>query len=169
MTVNRFEEYKLFVEDAARFTDRRQTANSLHIAANSAVLAAAAFLVKDAGLPPLWRVITVGLVLAAGVVVCLQWIGLINKYQKLVKLRIDQLRAMEETKEMAGCWQMYHKEDGLYPRDAKGELIPGKGLDMSKLEHQLPRIFIGVYGIFLAVCLVALIFAPSLMGLSPTS
>jgi hypothetical protein len=89
MSVNRFEEYKLFVEDTARFTDRRQTANNIYVAANSAVLAAAALLVKDAGLLPFWRTLTLVLVLAAGIVICVQWAGLIG--DKLREKRICQM------------------------------------------------------------------------------
>jgi hypothetical protein len=81
---------------------------------------------------------------------------------------MNQLWEMEETPEMAGCWQMYHKEDKLYPRDAKVVLIPGVGLDMSKLERRLPLVFIGAYVIFLVGCLAGLTVAPGWLGPSPT-
>jgi hypothetical protein len=42
-----FEEYKLFVEDTARFTERRQTVNNTYVAVNSIILSAIALLVKD--------------------------------------------------------------------------------------------------------------------------
>jgi hypothetical protein len=164
MSVNRFEEYKLFVEDTARFTDRRLTVNNIYVAVNSAVLAAVAFLGKDAGFLPSWRTGTLALVLVAGIVICLQWIQLIGKYKGLVKLRMDQLHKMEVSPEMAGCWQMYHKEDDLYPRDEKGNLSPGKSHNISDLERWLPAVFIIVYAIFLLGCLAGLTFAPGWLG-----
>ena len=48
--VNKFEEYKLFVEDTARFTDRRQMVTNIYVAVNTILLSAVALLVKDAGL-----------------------------------------------------------------------------------------------------------------------
>jgi len=38
--MDKFEEYKLFVEDTARFTDRRQTVNNIYVAVNSIILGA---------------------------------------------------------------------------------------------------------------------------------
>jgi hypothetical protein len=46
--VDAFEEYKLFVEDTARFTDRRQTVTNICVTINSVLLSAVALLVKDA-------------------------------------------------------------------------------------------------------------------------
>ena len=38
--MDKFEEYKLFVEDTARFTDRRQTVSNIYVAVNSIILSA---------------------------------------------------------------------------------------------------------------------------------
>lgn len=47
--VDKFEEYKLFIEDTARFSERRQNVGSTYIAVNSIILSAIAFPVKDSG------------------------------------------------------------------------------------------------------------------------
>lgn len=128
--MDKFEEYKLFVEDTGRFTERRQTVTNIYVAVNSIILSAIALLVKDAGLAPFWRSFVVILVLMAGIIICLQWDRLILKYKRLVGFRIDQLRAMEDHQDMAGCHRMYHAEDLLYPRDTHGNPIPGQGLNI---------------------------------------
>ena len=46
--VDTFEEYKLFVDDTARLSDRRQTVTNTYIAVNSLLLGAISFLIRDA-------------------------------------------------------------------------------------------------------------------------
>jgi hypothetical protein len=118
---NKFEEYKLFVEDTARLSERRQAISNTYVAINSLLLAAIGLLIKDLGVRGLWT-LPLPLVIA-GIAVSLWWRQLIHKYKALVGLRIDTLRAMED--EMPGSVKMYHIEDKLYPRDAEGRLIPG--------------------------------------------
>ena len=146
--MDKFDEYKLFVEDTARFSERRQTVTSIYVAVNSIILTGVAFLVKDAGFVPLWRAFVVMLVLTAGIFICLQWARLINQYKQLVGMRIDELRKMEVHPDMVGCHKMYHAEDILYPRDSEGRAIKGKGLNISDREKWLPRVFIIVYSFF---------------------
>ena len=55
---------------------------------------------------------------------------------------------MEESPELDGCHQMYHVEDELYPRDERGEMIKGRGLNISDLERRLPWVFIVLYVVF---------------------
>jgi len=146
--VNKFEEYKLFVEDTARFTDRRQTVTNIYVAVNTVLLSAVALLVKDAGLENWAVALATVAILVAGTAVCLFWRQLIHKYKALVGLRIRELRWMEELPELAGCHQMYHVEDELYPRDEKGEMIKGQGSSFSDLERRLPEVYIILYVVF---------------------
>jgi hypothetical protein len=62
---------------------------------------------------------------------------------------------LEELGELAGCHQMYHVEDELYPRDENGELIEGRGLNVSDLECRLPEVFILLYVVFAAGIVIA--------------
>ena len=118
---DKFEEYKLFVEDTARFSERRQKVGSTYVAVNSIILSAIAFLVKDSGFTGRWQLLVVLPLLVAGMSICLSWRQLILNYKKLVNLRIDRLRAMEELPEMEGSSKIYHAEDELYPRSGQGE------------------------------------------------
>jgi hypothetical protein len=161
--VDKFEEYKLFVEDTARFSERRQTVNNIYVAVNSIILSAIAFLVKDAGFVPVWRAFVVMSVLAAGIVICMQWYKQILKYKRLVGFRIKHLKAIEDTAEMATSYKMYHQEDELYPVDDAGHVISGKGLNFSDRELWLPRVFIIVYSVFLIGFVAMLLFARYLM------
>ncbi len=155
--ISKFEEYKLFVEDTARFSERRQKVGSTYVAVNSIILSAIAFLVKDSGFTGQWQLSVVLPLLVAGITICLSWRQLILNYKKLVNLRIDRLRAMEELPEMNGSSQMYHAEDVLYPRSGQGERKRRKGLNFSDLERQLPWVFLALYTIFL-IGVVVLIF-----------
>jgi len=147
--LNNFEEYKLFVEDTVRFTERRQTVNNTYVAVNSIILSAIALLVKDVSASSSWRALIVIPVLVAGIVICLQWTRLILKYKRLVGFRIEELRAIEDLDVMTGSWKMYHAEDKLYPRDEQDRPIPGEGLNFSDRERWLPRVFMGLYALFL--------------------
>src|SRR5215218_3029236 len=127
--ISKFEEYKLFIEDTARFSERRQKVGSTYVAVNSVILSAIAFLVKDSGLTGRWQLLVVLPLLVAGITICLSRRQLILNYKKLVNLRIDRLRAMETLPEMNGSSQMYHAEDALYPRNDQDERKRRKGLN----------------------------------------
>ncbi len=155
--MDKFEEYKLFIEDTARFSDRRQTVNNIYVAVNSIILSAMAFLIKDAGLDHLWRTIVIISVMIAGIVICLQWDRLILRYKRLIGFRFNELRNMEDSPGMVDSHKMYHHEDKLYPRDSHENIIPGEGLNISDRERWLPRIFICVYTIFIISCIILLV------------
>ncbi len=145
MSFNKFEEYKLFVEDTARFSERRQSVNNSYVTINSIILTALAFLVKDAGFNRPWQAFAVIPVSLAGAVICWRWVMIINNYKKLVDFRIDQLRIVESDPGMAGCHRMYHAEDALYPRDAGGKTLTRKALSFSEKEKFLPYVFAAIY------------------------
>jgi hypothetical protein len=154
--VDKFEEYKFFIEDTARLTERRQTVTNIYVAVNTVLLSAVALLVKDAGLQRWIVAAATIMLLAAGIAICLFWHQLILRYKKLVGLRLTELRKMEDLPEMAGCQRMYHVEDKLYPRDAQGNMLKTKGrMDFSDLERQLPNVFIALYAVFLIGIVIA--------------
>jgi hypothetical protein len=144
----KFEEYKLFVDDTARFTERRQTITNIYIGVNSVLLGGIGLLVKDAGLQSWVVTPSVLALLAAGIVICVFWGQLIRKYKALVGFRIDQLRKMELIAEMQWSHRMYHAEDELYPRDENDQPVPGVKLNFSDLEARLPIVFIIIYAVF---------------------
>ena len=109
----KFEEYKMFIEDTARFTERRQDASNLYVTINSLILTAIVFVVKDLGANPLSRLLLLLPVITAGIFVSLWWRQLIIKYKELVGFRINMLRKMEEKEDLKETEKMYHAEDEL--------------------------------------------------------
>ncbi len=107
----KFEEYKLFVDDTARLSDRSQTVSSIYVAVNSILLAAIGLLIKELGAQVLWTLLLPLPLITAGIAISLWWSQLIRKYKKLVGLRIDSLRDMED--KMPDSVKMYHAEDKL--------------------------------------------------------
>ena len=71
--ISKFEEYKLFAEDTARFSERRQKVGSTYVAVNSIILSAIALLMKDSGLTGRWQLLVVLPLLVAGITICLSW------------------------------------------------------------------------------------------------
>lgn len=156
---NKFEEYKLFIEDTARFSERRQTISSTFVAVNTLLLTAIAFLVKDSGAQYYGALVTalpIPLVIA-GILVCIWWRQLIFKYKTLVGFRMKQLMAMENLSDMQGCHRMYILEgEELYKRDAQGRKVPSGRLNFSELESRLPALFITLYVLFGLLLVLAL-------------
>lgn len=154
--VETFEEYKLFVEDTARLSDRRQTVTNTYIAVNSLLLGAVSFLIRDAGGGKWWGLLLALPLLAGGIIVCCFWQQFIVKYKTLVGLRIDTLREMEDRPGMEGSVRMYHVEDQIYPRDEQGKMVPGKGLNFSDLEKRLPALFLILYVVYVVAVFLVL-------------
>ena len=147
--LDKFEEYKLFVESTDRFSERRQQIGNTYLTVNSIIIGAIAFLVKDAGFGTTLRSIVIIMTLIVGIIVCDVWKQIIFKYKKLVGLRIDELREIENHIDMKNCHKMYHAEDKLYPRDENNNPIKGEALNISDKEAWLPNIFIISYLLFL--------------------
>ena len=154
MDNNKFDEYKTFIEDTARFTERRQSVSNLYVTVNSILLTALMFAVKDLGTDEMWKMSFPALIVVAGGFVSYVWHQLIRKYKALVGFRINKLRDIENHPDLAWTEQMYHEEDALYPRDAENKILKGEGLNFSDWEARLPFVFIALYilaGIFVVV------------------
>jgi hypothetical protein len=143
MTNTTFDEYRLFVEDTARLSERRQTVTNTYITINSAIAGLITFLVRDSGFVNWWLAISMLPLIGFGILICSYWQQSIIKYRTLVGLRLDVLREMEM--KLPDSVQMYHREDELYPRDSQNKPISGLGLNFSDLERRLPQLFILLY------------------------
>jgi len=155
--VDKFGEYKLFVQDTAKLSDRRQTVTNIYITVNSLLLGMISFLIKDAAGVKWWGLALATPLMTGGMLVCLFWKQFLKKYKVLIGLRIDTLRKMENLPEMEGSVRMYHVEDELYPRDEEGKTIAGEGLNFSNLEKRLPTVFIILYTFYATITLVVLL------------
>ena len=153
----KFDEYKMFIDDTARFTERRQNASNLYVTVNSLLLTAIAFIVKDAIFEEAWTFLLTIPIVVAGIFVSFWWKQLLHRYRLLGRLRFRVLREMENSPDLAGIEKMYHREDELYPRNPDGTVMQGEGLNFSDLESKLPVMFITLYSIALIGVLLALI------------
>ena len=158
MAFDKFDEYKAFIEDTARFTERRQNTSNLYVTINSLVLTAIVFVVKDLEADSLSILFMLLPVITAGIFVLLWWRQLIIKYKELVRFRINRLRDMEDSPNLEGIERMYHKEDELYPRDEQGNMVKGIKLNFSDLEARLPTLFIVLYSFSGVVVMVNLVY-----------
>ena len=149
----KFDEYKTFIEDTARFTERRQNASNLYVTVNSLLLTAMVFAVKDTNANDVWVLWLSLPVVIAGVFVSFWWHQLIFKYKELVRLRIRALRKMENSDQLTGIEKMYHLEDELYPINVDGSIRKGEGLNFSDLEAKLPILF-GVLYAFAGIIII---------------
>lgn len=152
--MDKFEEYKLFVDSTDRMSDRRQQISNTYLTVNSIIIGAIAFLVKDSGLGGNLRSVVITVALIVGIIVCDVWKQLIFKYKKLIGFRIDELREIEKHDEMANCHKMYHAEDKLFPRDENNVPIKGKALNISDKEAWLPNVLIASYIVFLIAVII---------------
>lgn len=144
--IDEFEEYKFFVDDTSRFSERRQTISNIYMAVNSLLLAAIGLLIKDLTIQSSWNWILSIPLIIAGIAVSKWWSQLIIGYKKLIAFRIKVLRNMED--KMPNSVKMYHQEDALYPLDENGDPIPGEGLNLSDIEGKLPNLFVALYCFF---------------------
>jgi hypothetical protein len=136
---DKFDEYKFLVEDTARFTDRRQNASTLYTSVNSILIAAVSFIVKDLNLLDIFTAFASMVVIVAGLAVCFSWISYVTNYKKLISLRFDVLKEMENHPDMGKSEKIYQREEKeLYKADQN------KGL-FTQIELNLPKIFIALY------------------------
>jgi len=161
----KFEEYKLFVEDTARFSERRQTVTNAYITVNGAIVGLITFFVKDARLTDWWLVIAMLPLIAAGIIVCVFWYRLLDTYRRLIDFRFEQLEDMERSESLKDCHGMYNMEAEQFYRKAP----PERKIGFSHIELWLPRLFVVLYvlmGIGLAVAtwlvLAGIVPAPTL-------
>jgi hypothetical protein len=149
----KFDEYKMFIDDTARFTDRRQGISNTYLTVNSIFLSVIVLLMKDAGLQQSLIPFAVLLMVFAGLVICLSWYQQIERYRKLLSLRFNALEEMET--KIVGIHKMYHVErEKLYP---KQENVKGKKRrsNFSNMEKFLPYVFSGIYVLFGVTLLLA--------------
>ena len=155
---NKFEEYKLFIDDTARLSDRRQLISNIYLTVNSLLLAAIGIIVKDLGIKGSWLLLLPLPLIISGIAVCIFWRQLILRYKKLIKIRMEALYDMEDAAEMEGSSMIYHEESRIYERDAQGQVRERKVKAFSDLELRLPVLFIVLYTLFGIGLIAALIY-----------
>ena len=138
-----FEEYKLFIEDTARLSERRQTAANTYVTVNGAIIGFITYLVASADLNSWWFSLAVAPIVVAAFMVCVFWRQSIQKYKALINLRFKVLREIEE--KIEGSSKVIHREDELYPQNLGSNKRNIKSLNISDLESRLPTLFSALY------------------------
>jgi hypothetical protein len=139
-----FEEYRLFIEDTARFSDRRQAFSNVMVAVNSFLVGAIYVVLKDLSPHALHRLVAMVPLLGAGLAASCVWSKLFNEYQEIIRLRTDFLKQIE-------CKAGKDARDGMYHMlETKFYRKGGRERGFTRLEKRLPRIFMGVYSAFMA-------------------
>ncbi len=133
---SKFEEYKLFVEDTARFSDRRQSVSNFMVAVNGLLVGAVALIITNSDRRALYLFPVAVLLLGAGIAVCCAWLKLIRRYKEMIDFRCKQLEAIES--QIADSDRMYGKIRKKFG-----------GTNFSDLEQRLPWIFIVLYSLLL--------------------
>jgi hypothetical protein len=136
------EEYRLFLDQIHRLTDRRQTVTTAYLTVNAAIVGALAFLFKE-GYMPGWPQQASALALfAAGLVACDLWRRLILQYSTLLDWWYEQLRALEER--VSECSGLIGKEYAELYGGGQG----GSRVGLTRYQIGLTWLFTAIYGIF---------------------
>jgi hypothetical protein len=135
-----FDEYRLFVEDTARFSDRRQAFSNVMVAMNGLLVAGIYVLVKDLGPRTLPRLMGMVPLLGAGLAASCVWWKVLNRYDDIIGARNHFLRKIE-------CKAGKDEGDGMHLMLGKLHPPEGPRRGFTALEKGLPSIFIGVYSL----------------------
>lgn len=134
--MNKSDEYKLFIEDTARFSDRRQAASRFLIAANGFLVAGIAALITNIDRDTWWLLLLlISLLSSTGLAVSVIWLKLIRGYAKMIKFRVEQLQQIES--QIADSHRMYYKIRKMRT-DSHLPIF-------SEVEQWLPCTFIALY------------------------
>ena len=143
----RWDVYPLFVQETARISDRRQTANSLYLSINSLLVGAIALLAPQSFVQTSVSLLVVQVfVAAAGYLMSRQWLRLLEKYRTLLNFRYEKLREIEGMNGFPGVLKMYQDES----KQGSDKTFFG----FAQVEAYIPRLFSVVY-VFGALLLIA--------------
>lgn len=147
-----FDEYKLFVEQTQKLSERRQKANEIYLAINTGIFTILAFFVRDSGFSS-WRLFLFSLpLLLVGVLICFVWHRIIRQFRALIGWRYEQLRMMED--QIPGSFLFITKEwdAGYAPRGGR------ERFGFARLEIWTPQLVLLLYFIYIIGSLVVATF-----------
>lgn len=138
--MDKFEEFRLAVEGAAKLSDRRRNMNNVYLIANLTLCIALALLTTLIHLNPRWGIVGILELAAVGIVLCLVWNRLIGKYSLTIGNRVALVRALE--KEIPGLIQLSDLDQATF------EEKPGGFIRIKDHERALSWFFMVIYLIF---------------------
>jgi hypothetical protein len=137
-----FEQYKLYVEMMDKVSERRSTANSFYLTANSLLVTAlAGILAVERDIDrPIWLIVPA----IAGVLLALNWYRIIQSYRNLNSHKFKIIHLLESRLPA----RLYDAEWVVAEQGKTDSYIP-----LSHIESWIPLIFMGLYVIVAAIAL----------------
>jgi len=140
--MDKFNEYQFLYGRAEKLSERRQTTSQIYLTINTALFGAVAFMIKDSGMQG-WKLAWGILPLFAfGILICIVWLNIILKLEKLLAWQYGKLREME---------QQFPPDKQIFTEENRAFFAAGKGrkkFSFSLLEAWLPGILMSVYGVY---------------------
>lgn len=135
--------------------DRRQSTTTFYLSVNAGILAVIGLLVKDAQMQAPWLVVSIVLLLIAGLIACWIWRSLLYQYEILLDWWYARLRELEESlPEPARLVTREYQE--LYL--SASTRSPMRRLGMTRRELALNAVFMALYGLFAVGLLLTSLF-----------
>jgi len=94
-TTPRLAYYLALIEDTTKLTDRRQTTNDLYVGLNVVFFTGLGALIYASRLDTWWVTGLYAAISALALALNLTWIRLINRYRRLIRLRIEYMQQLE--------------------------------------------------------------------------
>ena len=154
---DKYDEYKFFVGNTQHLDDRRQGATQMFLSVNTAIFALVGFLIQDAGVQGQSLTVLVAPLFVLGVLACVLWVSMINRFKRLIGWRYEQLMTMERA--IPQSYQMYLKEwETTFAADASRKIFGFSLLDW------LPRAILALWAVYGAAFLLARTLVPEAIG-----
>lgn len=146
--------FKTTFTHTEKLLDRRQTTTSFYFSVNTAILAVIGLLIKDADLTGWWRIVSLLLLLIAGLIACWIWRSLLRQYEILLDWWYARLRELEE--DLPDSAKLVTREYQELYLEAKDKPIAQK-IGMTNREIILNWVFTSLYFTFAIGIVVSLL------------
>jgi hypothetical protein len=133
----KLEEYRIFIEDTSRASERRQTVSNIYVLVNTAVLTAATLVLKDRCVSDWKSVALVMPLFSIGFAASFVWRRLVSRYEQIIKQRVEELKQIEKT--IPRSHKMYR---------SMNQAFSGQVPSFSRLEQVLPCVFMAFHALF---------------------
>jgi hypothetical protein len=133
------------LDNVQRLLDRRQSTTSFYLSVNTGILAVIGLLVKDAQMQAPWLVVSIVLLLIAGLIACWIWRSLLYQYEILLDWWYARLRELEESLPEPARLVTREYQDLYLTASTRS---PMRRLGMTRRELALNAVFMVLYGLF---------------------
>ncbi len=145
--MTRQDTYEMQQDHIKTLLDRRQSTTTFYLSVNTGILAVIGLLVKDAQMQAPWLVVSIVLLLIAGLIACWIWRSLLHQYEILLDWWYARLRELEA--DLPEPQRLITREyrDLYLTADQRP---PMRRLGMTQRELALNAVFMVLYALFAA-------------------